>query len=68
MVERLGEMRKGRRERIEKGSRDKRELRWQFEKEEEKHHHLPMHVVQLPQGTAVFHRRHEFQTSKVLQQ
>ena len=56
MVERLGEMRKGRRERIEKGSReriekerDKRELRRQFEKEEE-HHHLPLLVVRLPQG------------------
>ena len=40
MEERLGEMRKGRRERIEKGSRDKqrrknekRELRRQFEEE-----------------------------------
>ena len=40
MVERLGEMRKGRRERIEKGSREKekkesnkRELRRQFEEE-----------------------------------
>ena len=74
MVERLGEMRKGRRERIkdrEKRERDKRELRWQFEEEEEEHHHLPQLVVQLPQGTAVLLRRHEFPTrfcSKALQQ
>ena len=60
MVERLGELRKGRRERIEKGSRErlekretnKRELRRQFEGEEEQHH-LPLLVVQFPQGTAV---------------
>ena len=53
-------MRKRRRERIEKGSRerlekeikerDKRKLRRQFEEEE--NHHLPLLVVQLPQGTA----------------
>ena len=77
MVERLGEIRKGRRERIEKRSReridrekDKRELRLQFEEEEEKHHHLPL-LVKLPQGTAVLLQRHEFPTrfcSKVLQQ
>ena len=64
-------MRKGRRERIEKerNERDKRELRSQFEEEEE-HHHLPLLVVQLPKGTAVLLRRHEFPTrfcSKVLQ-
>ena len=47
MVERLGEIRKRRRERIEKGSREKiekergkRELRKQFEEEEEEHHCL----------------------------
>ena len=62
MVERLGEeMRKERiekeqredreREKREKIARDKRELRRQFE-EEEKHHHLPLLVVQLPQGTS----------------
>ena len=46
--------RKGRRERIEKRSReridrerDKMELRLQFEEEEEKHHHLPL-LVKLP--------------------
>ena len=61
-MERLGEIRKRRRERIEKGSRerieiarekkerDKGKLRSQFE-EEEDHHHLPVLVVQLPQGT-----------------
>ena len=49
-MERLGELRKGRRERIEKGSRERigkdeknierkeRELRRQFEEEEEEHH------------------------------
>ena len=74
-------MRKRRRERIEKGSRERiekkkkeketRELRRQFEEEEEEHHHLPLLVVQLPQGTAVLFRRHEFLTlfcSKALQQ
>ena len=41
------EEREKRRERIEKGTRerieierDRRELRWQFEEEEEEHHHL----------------------------
>ena len=60
MVERLGELRKERSERIEKGSRErieierkeKRELRWQFEEEEE-HQHLPLLVVQIPQGTVL---------------
>ena len=68
MVERLGEMRKGRRERIEKGSRERIEVE---RKEKEEHHHLPLLVVQLPQGTAVLIRRHEFLTrfcSKALQQ
>ena len=83
MVERLGEMRKRRRERIEKGSREriekerkerkeKAELRRQFEEEEEEeYHHLPLLVVQLPQGTAVLLRRYNLQTrfcSKALQQ
>ena len=36
MVERLGEMRKGRRERIEKGSRERIEKRERHEKIEEK--------------------------------
>ena len=65
----VGEMRKERRERIEKGredrdrekrERDKRELRCQFEEEEE-HHHLK----------ALRYQRHEFLTrfcSKALQQ
>ena len=44
MVERLGEMRKRRRERIEKGNRERIELRRQFEEEED---------LQLPQGSAV---------------
>ena len=57
MVERLGEMRKGRREMIEKGSRDrierkKKEIKgveMTFEEEaEEEHHHLPLLVFQLP--------------------
>ena len=50
MVERLGELRKGRRERIEKGSRERIEIERKERKgkreEEEEHHHLP-----LPQGT-----------------
>ena len=50
MVERLEEMRKGRRERFEKGSRERIEVE---RKEKEEHHHLPLLVVQLPQGTAV---------------
>ena len=57
---RLGEMKKGRRERIEKGSRERiekerkekktkgRELRRQFEEEDEEYHHLPLLVVELP--------------------
>ena len=68
-MERLGEMRRGRRERIEKGSREsieierkeketKRELRRQFEEEEEEHHHLPLLAVQLPQGTVVLLQKH----------
>ena len=51
-------MRKGRRERIEKGSRERieierkeKETKGQFEEEE--HHHLPLLVIQNPQGTAV---------------
>ena len=55
---------------IEKRECDKREVRRQFEEEEEEHNHLPLLVVQLPQGTTVLHRRHEFPTrfcSKVLQ-
>ena len=36
----------GRRERI-----DKRELSKQFEEEDKEHRHLPLLVVQLPQGT-----------------
>ena len=76
-MERLGEMRKGRRERIEKGSREKIERK---EKEtngscddnlKRKRRNLPLLVFQLPQGTAVLLRRHEFQTrfcSKALQQ
>ena len=49
------EMRRGRSESIEKGSREKIEKRHkgterQFEEEEEKHQHLPLLVVQLPDG------------------
>ena len=53
------EIYKGSRERIEKERKEKeskRELRRQFEEEEKEHHHLPMLVVQLPQGTAVLLR------------
>ena len=49
---------RGRRERIEKGSRerveiarekrDKRQLGYQFEKKDKEHRHLPLLVVQLP--------------------
>ena len=66
--EMIGETRKGRRESIEKGSRERIEmrekkkiqkgLRRQFEEEEE-HHHFPL-LVHLPQGTAVLLRKHEF--------
>ena len=52
---------KGSRERID-NERDKRELRRQFEEEEEEHQHLPLLVVQLPQGTVVLLRRCEFPT------
>ena len=52
MLERLGEMRKGRSERIEKGSRERIEIE-RKEEEEEEHQHLPLLVVQLPQGTAL---------------
>ena len=56
MVERLGEMRKGRRERIEKGSRERIEIERKRQKGNElrisrEHRHLPLLVVQLPQGT-----------------
>ena len=68
-------MRKKRRERIEKGDRERerqKELRRrQFEEEEEEeHHHLPQLVVQLLQDTMVLLRVHEFPTrfcSKALQ-
>ena len=45
-------MRKGRRERIEKGNRKriKRKRQNQFEEVEEEHHHFPLLVDQLPQG------------------
>ena len=43
---------KGSRERIEKEKRQ-RELRRQFEEEDKEYHHLPLLVVQLPQGTVV---------------
>ena len=76
MVKRIGNEDR-RRERIEKGSRERiekernqRELRRQFKEEEEDHHHLPLPVVQLPQGTTVLLRKHEFLTrfcSKALQ-
>ena len=73
MVEMLGEIRKWRRERFEKGSRGKieRKEKKQMGVEKEEHHYLPQLVVQLPQGTAVLLRKHEFPTrfcSKVLQQ
>ena len=55
MVERLKEMRKGRRER---GSRERIEIE-RKEKETEEHHHLPVLVVQ---STAVVLRRHKFPT------
>ena len=53
---------RGRRERIEKGSRERIEI--ERKEENKEHRHLPLLVVQLPQGT-------EFPTrfcSKVLQQ
>ena len=52
---------RGRRERIEKGSRERIEierketkgnLSQQFEEEDKEHRHLPLLVVQLPQDTA----------------
>ena len=46
MVERLGEMKKERRERIQKGSRERRER----DKRELRYHHLSLLVVHLPQG------------------
>ena len=60
-MERLGEMRKGRREMIDKCSIkridrekiDKRELRLQFEEEKDEHQHWLLLVVQLPQGTVL---------------
>ena len=45
---------RGRRERIEKGSRERIEIERgteQFEEEDKEHQHLPLLVVQLPQGT-----------------
>ena len=62
MVERLREMRKGRRKR---GSLERIEIE-KKEKETEEHHHLPVLVVQ---RTVVLLRRHKFPTrfcSKVL--
>ena len=71
-MERLGEMRKGRRVRIEKGSRERIKkgrkknetevVRRQFEEGEEDHYHFPLLDVQLPQGNAVLLGRHEFPT------
>ena len=71
-------MREGGREMIEKGSRERIErneketkVEMTIEEEEDEHHHLPLLVVQLPQGTAVVFQRHEFPNrfcSKVLQQ
>ena len=61
MVERLGEMRKGRRERIEIERKRQKGNELRISRE---HRHLPLLVVQLPQGT-------EFPTrfcSKALQQ
>ena len=55
MVEKLREMRKGKRER---GSRERIEIE-RKEKEMEEHHHLPVLVVQC---TAVLLRRHKFPT------
>ena len=55
MVERLREMRKGRRERR---SRERIEIE-RKEKETEEHHHLPLLVVQ---RTAVLLRRYKFPT------
>ena len=49
----------------EKRERDKWELRRQFE-EEKGHCHLPLLVFQLPQGTAVLFRRHEFPTDSAV--
>ena len=47
---------RGRRERIEKGSRERIEIerKEQFEEENKEHRHLPLLVVQLPQGTFYF--------------
>ena len=48
---------RGRRERIEKGSRERieiegKEIKGKFEEEDKEHRHFPLLVVQLPQGTA----------------
>ena len=39
------------REERDREKRDKRELSLQFEEEDKEHRHLPLLVVQLPQGT-----------------
>ena len=52
MVERLGEMRKWRRERIEIERWRQKGSEINFEEEEEEHQYLPLLVIQLPQGTA----------------
>ena len=64
MVERLGEMRKGRKERIEKERKEIKGVEMTFEEEEEEHH-LPLLVVQLPQRLRYFPTRF---CSKALQQ
>ena len=43
-----------RRERIEKGSRERIEIERKQEEEDKEHRHLPLLVVQLPQGTVFF--------------
>ena len=58
--QRIDQKRKGRRDRIAKGSRERIEierketkgnLSQQFEEEDKEHRHLPLLVVQLPQDT-----------------
>ena len=46
-----GEGEEREREQREDRDRDKRELSKQFEEEDKEHRHLPLLVVQLPQGT-----------------
>ena len=65
---------RGRIERIEKGSRERIEIerketyRKQFEEEDKEHRHLPLLVVQLPQGTAFLLSSRLDSAGKALQQ